>query len=66
MLLADKKVYKISGDEIMELNTEKKYSIKTIGEYDEKWLEESIEKQSGKMDIIKAEYLRCNEKASKS
>ena len=41
MMPAIKKVFNVLGDDIIELSTEKDVLKNQIGEYDQKWLEES-------------------------
>ena len=41
MLPAIKKAFNVSGDDIIELSTEKDVLKNQVGEYDQKWLEES-------------------------
>ena len=44
MMPAIKKAFNVLGDDIIELSTENDVLKNQIGEYDQKWLEESKEK----------------------
>ena len=50
MMPAIKKAFNLLGDDIVELSTEKDALTNKIGDYDEKWLEESENKMLKEID----------------
>ena len=50
MMPAIKKAFDLMGDDIVDLSTENDALKSKIGEYDEKWLEESKNKMSKQID----------------
>ena len=49
-MLAIKKAFKLMGDDIVDLSTENETLEKQIGDYDEKWLQESKAKLLKEID----------------
>ena len=57
MMPAIKKAFNSLGDDIVEISTENEALKNKIGSYDEKWLEESINKILKQIDDEKRENL---------
>ena len=57
MMPAIKKAFNLMGDDIVELSVENEYLKNQIGDYDEKWLQESKAKQLKGIDDEKRAIL---------
>ena len=60
MMPAIKKAFNLMGDDIVELSVENESLKSQIGEYDEKWLQESKAKLLKEIDDEKRAYLNMS------